>query len=475
MIRSFSVGANFPTVYPHFPAGDVKYHFMFDFAAGNLEFLGLRLDHAFNVLSVLSVVFFCLLLFEVARKIAGSVVVGVLTLVLWFFRSSLAFWNYLASDGLGRLFALKKFIGETAHEDWGLWNQNVYLNQRHLGFAWGVLLLIVIFFLPSMVYEKKGFWRRWWMKILGKGEKLDWGKVLFCGLILGLLGFWNGAVVIVGILMLGALMIFGKNRWETAGVLGLSIFLVYLQKLAFIDGVGVNPKFLFGFLAEDKSVWGMLLYYVELLGVWFVVLAASLVLFRKYWGLAVVFLVPFLLANFVSLTPDVTVNHKYVLMAVGFLNIFIAWFLWKVFRRGVVGKVVSMGLLFLLTVTGMVDVISVINMNRGPMRYRQGKFFDWVVAESEPGSVFLTPDMPVSNEILLGGRYVYYGWPYYAWSAGYDTLERERQIKEIVENKDWEMARSAGIDYVVYRKEEGIDLDRVYEDEKRVVFEVGVK
>ena len=39
MMRSFSLGNNFPTQYPHFGGEDVKYHFMFQFLVGNLEYL----------------------------------------------------------------------------------------------------------------------------------------------------------------------------------------------------------------------------------------------------------------------------------------------------------------------------------------------------------------------------------------------------------------------------------------------------
>ena len=50
MMRSFSKGNNFPTEYPHFGGQDVKYHFMFQFLVGNLEFLGIRLDFAYAAL-----------------------------------------------------------------------------------------------------------------------------------------------------------------------------------------------------------------------------------------------------------------------------------------------------------------------------------------------------------------------------------------------------------------------------------------
>ena len=34
----------------------------------------------------------------------------------------------------------------------------------------------------------------------------------------------------------------------------------------------------------------------------------------------------------------------------------------------------------------------------------------------------------------MGGAMLYYGWPYYAWSAGYDTPTRDRKVKEMYES-----------------------------------------
>lgn len=41
IMQSFAVGQNFPTEYPHFSGDRIRYHFLFYFQAGNLEFLGL--------------------------------------------------------------------------------------------------------------------------------------------------------------------------------------------------------------------------------------------------------------------------------------------------------------------------------------------------------------------------------------------------------------------------------------------------
>ena len=85
MMRSFSAGNNFPTQYPHYGGADVKYHFMFQFLTGNLEYLGMRMDFAYNIVSTLSLVGFLMLLYQLALRITGKMCCGVLALFLFFF------------------------------------------------------------------------------------------------------------------------------------------------------------------------------------------------------------------------------------------------------------------------------------------------------------------------------------------------------------------------------------------------------
>ena len=48
----------------------------------------------------------------------------------------------------------------------------------------------------------------------------------------------------------------------------------------------------------------------------------------------------------------------------------------------------------------------------------------WVAENTDPSDAFLTP-MWSMNRFILAGRPMYYGWPYYAWSAGHDTYTRD--------------------------------------------------
>ena len=95
MIRSFSLGNNFPTQYPHFGGQDVKYHFMFQFLVGNLEFLGLRLDLAYNLVSILALLAFLIMLYNLALRITRSLTASVCTILFFFFRSALTFFQFV--------------------------------------------------------------------------------------------------------------------------------------------------------------------------------------------------------------------------------------------------------------------------------------------------------------------------------------------------------------------------------------------
>ncbi|MDE8682469.1 hypothetical protein PZH33_21110, partial [Blautia schinkii] len=89
------MGNKFPTEYPHFGGQDVKYHFMFQFLVGNLEFLGIRRDFAYNIESVLALLGFLMLLYSIAKRLTSSLAAGILTFVLFFFRSSLSFFHFV--------------------------------------------------------------------------------------------------------------------------------------------------------------------------------------------------------------------------------------------------------------------------------------------------------------------------------------------------------------------------------------------
>lgn len=466
MIRSFSYGNNFPTTYPHYAGEDIKYHFMFQFLAGNLEYLGLRIDFAFNLPSVISLVSAFMLLYLLAVKITGKLGAGILACLFFAFRSSRTLFSYLAEipKGTGILKTLVEntdFISSTPNEDWGLWNLNVYCNQRHLAFGLTVILLVLLIFLPHLYAmfedikkyhlelrdhkkkEKPGILRR-----LAGGvrvilfTKVGWEvkelrTAVASGILLGSLSFFHGAAVFGVLTVLFSMAVISRRRLEYLIMAIIAVFLSVLQTKLFIHGSAVNPQFFFGFIAENKTIFGVLSYLERLLGILPFVLLAALCVEKgvnKYLLLA--FTAPLIFAFTVSLTIDVTVNHKYIMMSCMLLGIFAASVIVKLFeRKELMTGFLGMLLILILTATGIYDFLTVLKKNTDSTAIvleLEDDLTNWVKENSRSQDIFLTSNYTI-NQLVLGGAMLYEGWPYYPWSAGYDTDYRTEQVKRMYE------------------------------------------
>src|SRR5262245_57900958 len=238
IMQSFAMGHNFPTEYPHFSGDRIRYHFLFYFQAGNLEYLGLNAALSNNILSVLSLVAMLVLVMTLGELLFKSKAVGRLGAALFFFHGSLSYVLFLRNQGsLGKAVStaasLQSFLPTGfpyRGEDWGVWSLVNFLNQRHFASAIGILLLVVIFLVsqyqtgeveidpvsqPVRADESTrsgpAFWRSWLEKLAGvvrstfalHETKADmtrpqsppgYGGFIFSGCLLGLLPLWNGAV-----------------------------------------------------------------------------------------------------------------------------------------------------------------------------------------------------------------------------------------------------------------------------------------
>jgi hypothetical protein len=468
MIRSFSHGNNFPTTYPHYAGEDIRYHFMFQFLVGNLEYLGLRIDYAFNIPSIISFVCAFMLLYLLAVKISGRIGVGLLSGAFFAFRSSksLFYWISQLPEGTDILQALldnTEFISSTPNEDWGLWNLNVYCNQRHLALGLTVMFFLLILYLPHL-YEmfeaiklshfrypkdkKNGYTTR---KLFARGmgtfrtiflTKAGWEirelrTSIAAGFLLGSLGFFHGAAVIGVLVILFVLAVISSRRLEFLITAVIATAVSALQTNFFIHGSAVSPQLLFGFIAENKTLFGVASYLERLLGIlpW-VLLAAFCIEKGAKRYVMIAFSAPLLFAFTVSLTVDVTVNHKYIMMSCILLGIIAADIIVKLFdRKRLSYGVLGVFLIFLLTATGLYDFATVIKKNTqlSPIVLKlDHPLTNWIDENSTSQDLFLT-DTYTINQAVLGGAMLYEGWPYYPWSAGYDTDYRTAQVKQMYE------------------------------------------
>lgn len=480
MMRSFSRGNNFPTQYPHYGGQDVKYHFMFQFLVGNLEYLGLRIDIGYNLVSILSLTGFLMILYAISYRMFHSFCAGASALVFFFFRSGTAFWQYLwehfrAGDLVETLRANTSFIGYTTNENWGLWNFNVYLNQRHLAFGLLMVSAAVWIFMEWLEagcsHSENGIvWigKRIFSKDAWAGRNVKIAVLL--GVFLGLTAFWNGAALIGGLLILSGMAVFSDGKLDYAICAALAVFFSELQSKLFVSGSVMSPSFYWGFLAENKSLVGVIGYLAEISGFFFVGLVVTVVfLKRKERAVLFGFLLPLVFAFLVSLTPDINVNHKYVMISYAFTAVFWGWTVRRIFLAGKtgwkkwLGRVVCGILCICLTLTGIYDYVIILRDNDSGHRVTvnmNSDLTDWLSENLHKDDLLLTPEYTM-NEVTMAGVMLYCGWPYYAWSAGYDTYYRAEQAVTIYTTDDQnvlkETVKQEKITYILF--EDGMSFE----------------
>ena len=636
VVRNFSEGQNFPAQYPHFPDGTMRYHFMFYFYAANLEYLGLNIAWAINLPSILSLVSFSMLLYGLCVGITNKTVAGFLTCVFFAFRSSFAFFTYTYGfkNFSDFMFALKnnlyadgsprEHIGNTLRENWGLWAQKVYVNQRHLAFAMGLFILALYLLLPlfmntirslrqSASVDKKNIkgateaFKVFYStktaevpKVSGANKTAKVSKnsgstkatmvskdsgttkttkvpkvsdtnktkqsssaaktqqtfkapphkttkstkksgvrfyiteifltkdawlpealipCILSGLLLGLIAFWNGAVVIAAISVFFVMAAFSKHKLEYLVMAVITFLLSTFQSKIFVgSGTGsVSIQYKPGFLTESSNITIVSKYYTELLGILPFVLFAifiaaiarkskplgyflsvimvslliilmpsvgtlqSILIIAVYLALllyitfsikpdscvispwyVLVFAAPMVLASTLQLTPDITVNHKYIMLSVILLNIPVSDLLARLFStRKKAAVSIAVFLIALLTITGIVDVLTLYNLDKNSVSYNEKESVKvWVQEKTNKDDIFLTHFMthygaPMS--IMLGGRSLYSGYPYFTMTAGYDVKTRDDIMKMIYSATSSDnlrlLAISENIDYIVIEEQ----------------------
>jgi hypothetical protein len=149
-------------------------------------------------------------------------------------------------------------------------------------------------------------------------------------------------------------------------------------------------------------------------------------------------------------------NHKFIQFSILLFDVFIAGFLSYLFclplrfrknRREslsgeaaasspklvspavyVVSQIISALLATVIVVlmvgTGISEWFTFRNLNKESIGLRaNSEMVEWIENNTSGKAVFLTKDWYI-NTFFLSGRMTFYGWPYYAWSAGHDTDSR---------------------------------------------------
>lgn len=475
--QSFAVGHNFPTEYPHFAHESIRYHFMFYFLVGNVTHLGLNPALANNLLSVATVVAMLVVVMALGKRLFGSAAVGRIAALLFFLHGSLSFIPLVTRFGspgeaVDRLWNMTAFVASGfpyRGEEWGIWTQIVFLNQRHLASAIGLILVIVYFLLDrrgrspaagsrsapadmslvaapadtSVVPDHRSVLAlpARLRAAIGSGirDPLLPGY-MFVGFLAGLLPLWNGAIYVAAAAVLATWLILFPKRIQML-VLGTVAAVVSLPQILFIQRGNLGdqstfPSLHWGYTIEPAGISDVVVYLGFIFGPKLVL--ATVALIRATWrqiGVFLSFTSLVAVAFLVQLSVEVFANHKFLNAWLIVLNLFAAAGIVALWRlRGVLGipaRLVAVCIVAVIAIGGLIDLMPIKNQGTIPIALNGDRLYEWVRHETDPDDVFLT-DLYVAHTILLAGRSIYFGWPYYAWSAGYDVASREVEYRDLL-------------------------------------------
>ncbi|KKR01748.1 MAG: hypothetical protein UT24_C0002G0011 [Candidatus Woesebacteria bacterium GW2011_GWB1_39_12] len=449
LIRSFSFGSNFPPEYPIFAGPPIRYHFLFFAAVGLLEKTGIRLDLALNSLSTISFFLLTIAIYYLGKMVFKSKKVGILSVILFLFNGSWGFLEFFKKNPIS-LNILDDIVKNREFSSFGpydgkivsaFWSLNIFTNQRHLGLAYAAFLFLMLFLYR---YSKKP-------------RKLTLNKICILGIILGLFPFIHMAVFgMMGIAILVAFLIFPKIRINIFALGCIALILAIPQFLYMGESEVQTSLIRLGYLLEDKTFIGFLKYWLMNFGFTLILAPIGFVIAKKpQKKIALPFLALFVAGNIFQFSPEVAANHKFFNLFIIGANLFTAYFLFRLWKLKSLNKVVKtlllLPLLLLLTLTGLIDFFPIVNDSLLVLKdHRNNPTISFILNNTPKDSVFLNSSY-LYHPASLAGRKIFMGWPYFSWSAGYDTDKRGKELDRIYTSNEKEkvcyLLKKNNIDY----------------------------
>ena len=479
LMQSFAMGHNFPAEYPHFIGEPIRYHFLFWFQAGNLEFLGLNMAWALNLLSVLSLLAMLILIMTLGELLFESRAVGRLAASLFFFPTTLSYvpffrFQHSLSQAFRSITTLNHWLVSGypyKAENVGTWSLSIFYVQRHFVVGIGILLLALAFLV--------GFFQERWRKrlpasgtteiveasatespvteaqtahgelsLVSSQKPIETGKAyparlsgfIFTGFLLGLLPLWNSAAFVTAFAVAAGMFLLFPYRGHmlslliTAAAVALpQIAFLFLRSQGFVHG---NSIIHWGLVVENPTLPRVLSYFCFTFGEKLLLgLAAVIFCLALPRRLFVALLILPMLAFSTQLSTDIINNHKFLYIWVLLLNLFVAYTIWRVAKVHWVGKPAAIALLLAVTLGGAIEWFRIHNDTIVDVPFKQNRLSDWLQTNTSPKDVFLT-DRFVIHPILMNGRRIFYGWPYFGWAMGYPTGARDALYEQMFTEKD---------------------------------------
>ena len=426
LVRSFSLGYNFPPQYPLFPNEPIKYHFVFYSVVGLLEKIGIPIDIALNSLSALGLLLLIFMIYIFAKELFKSKAVGIISVIFFFFNSSLSYIYFFrkypfSADSIDQIVANQNFLSFAPYGNGiisAFWSLNIYTNQRHLALSLGLSLLLIYLVLKP---------------IFGK-KKLSMNQYIFLGILLGLSFFLHTAVALMTFVVLICLIIaFPKIRKETLLLLFFAAVLTFPQYLYSKGIEGFSPKFYFGYLVSQPTIGKLTEFWIYNIGISLFLIPLGFFLANKMQRkIFISFLFLFFIGMGVQLSPEIAANHKFFNYFFIVADMFCAYFIYLIWKKRIIFKPLAIAFFLFIILGGIIDIFPIINDSKVAISdYEITADSLWIKNNTNPNSVFLNTTY-LFDPASLVGRKIFLGWPYFSWSQGYNTDKRGQEMKKML-------------------------------------------
>jgi hypothetical protein len=159
---------------------------------------------------------------------------------------------------------------------------------------------------------------------------------------------------------------------------------------------------------------------------------------KKQRKIFIPFLLLFVVGNLFQFSPEIAANHKFFNLFVIGANMFAAYFVVRMWNSKIIGKFAAPVLVFLMVFSGIIDIFPIFNDYFITIEdIPNNKTATFIYNTTPKDSVFLNSSY-LYYPANLAGRKIYMGWPYFAWSAGYDTNERGNKMTEFYSSRNKE-------------------------------------
>jgi hypothetical protein len=461
LIRSFSLGDNWPPEYPIYPGQPIQYHYLFYLLVGLLERAGVPLHQALNVPSALGFFLVLWMTYLIARRLFEDRRVGVLSVAFLLLNGSLGFLQFFEkhpplSTTLEQVLQSTDF---TAMGPWdggpvlGVWHLNVFINQRHFCLSLGILLAFL--FVCTRLGAGAGAPRR------------RFGWALLFGVLIGLFPILHRAVLLIFAVAMSVLFVLVprlRGFLVAVGATSVAVMAALWAASFYVvtgtGGVGWYP----GFAVHDTlSLASAASFFWHQFGVHCVLIPLGFLLAprdARVYALPA-FLVA-LIAFLFKFADEVLVGHKFFnfFLIVGqMFSAFVIVRLYDGLRRRLwdgrarLGPALAVAPLFVFaTLSGVLDLLPIVNTGMFEIPdVGSNPEARWFVEHTERDAVVLTSGT-LYTAPSIAGRKIFVGWSYFTESAGYDTEARLAIRNEIYAGRDVQVVcgllRKHDVDYV---------------------------